>query len=182
MSEYISDLKVITGVLNGNGDYSVLLARYKTRIYSFLLRMLGNPHDAEDVAQETFIKAYKNLASYDTNRPFISWLFAIAHNCAIDFIRKRGTQLLSLDDDENPVSIADTALCTEKAAQSACDMQAVESALLKLPPIYKEAFLLLAKEGLEYAEIAEITGVPISSVKIRIFRARQLIMKYLGEM
>lgn len=171
------DEKAVRRCLEGETDaFETLVARYEARVYSLLLRLVGNPTDAEDLAQETFVKAYRKLETWEAGRPFLSWLFKIAHNTALDFLRARRPEHQTLDDPEQPVDVAERA-----PAEPEIDAGSVERALAELPPLYREALLLRHHEELDYAEIARITGAPLGTVKIRIFRGRELLRRRLAE-
>jgi RNA polymerase sigma-70 factor (ECF subfamily) len=172
----LDDANVVARARRGEEDaYAELLSRYRDRIFTFILRLVGDAHDAEDLAQEAFLKAFRSLDRYDAGRPFISWLFKIAHNTAYDHLRARRVDV-SLDDDEgNPREIEDGGPTPEAFASSSLNKDLIEKAFAALPPGYREAILLRHKEELEYAQIAEILGIPEGTVKIRLFRGRDLL-------
>ena len=90
MNDNENDRAAVRRARNGDDSaYAELLARHRDRVFSFLLRLLGSSQDAEDVAQEAFVKAFSHLDSYDSVRPFVSWLFGIAHHAALDHLRAR---------------------------------------------------------------------------------------------
>lgn len=93
------DEAAVARALKGDDSaFAELLGRYRDRIFTFLLRLAGDARDAEDLAQEAFLRAFTKLESYDRSRPFISWLFRIAHNLAVDFLRAKDPQSLELDE------------------------------------------------------------------------------------
>lgn len=152
-------------------SYAELLARYRDRVFSFLLRLVGDPSDAEDLAQVAFLKAFESLDRYDPARPFLSWVFKIAHNAAYDHLRAR-RQDAPLDDEALEVPGPGG---VEADVESVLDRELVERALAAMPPAYREVLLLRHKEELEYSQIAEITGLPEGTVKIRLFRGRGML-------
>lgn len=156
--------------------HAALLERHQGRVYSFLLRLTGDRHDAEDLAQAVFLKAFCSLDSFDLARPFHSWLFAVAHHAALDFLRSRRVDL-SLDHDDHPIDPADGADGPERLAEAALDGALVERLIAALPPLYREALLLRHVEGLSVDEVAAALGVPEGTVKIRLFRARELMRR-----
>lgn len=156
-----------------NSAFAGLLEIYQDRIYSYALRLLKDAQAAEDAAQETFIKAFRRLSSYDTARPFSSWLFRIAHNNCMDALRAGG-RTVSMDVEEFP-DLPDGALGVAESVAAALDSECVEALLASLPAIYSEALLLAYREDLGPAEIARVTGVPEGTVKARLFRGRELI-------
>jgi len=176
------DLDAVRRCLRGETSaFGELLKRYKLRVFSYLLRVVRNPSDAEDLAQETFLKAYGGLGSYDPLHPFLTWLFRIAHNCAVDFLRRRRPEELSLEGEE-PLEVPDPASSPERTAEAASAKDCVDQALACLPAPYREALVLRHKEGLDYRSMSEVLGIPEGTVKIRIFRGRDLLRKRLLEM
>lgn len=159
--------------------YAELLARHRDRIFSFLLRLLGSASDAEDVAQEAFVKAFTRLDSYDPARPFISWLFGIAHHAALDHLRARRPEALSLDDPDEAVEPADPARGAEASAAAVLDAELLEKLLAALPPLYREPLLLRYKEEMDLPEISRVLSLPEGTVKVRLFRARDMLKRKL---
>lgn len=164
--------------------YAAVLELYRDRVYALLLRLVRDPADAEDLAQEAFLKAFRALGSYDASRPLLSWLFKIAHNTALDFLRARGAGLAALDDPESgydPVSPEAGAEASLLALERA---ERLEKLIASLPPLYREVLQLRHVEDLDYRAIGEVTGLPEGTVKIRLFRARELLrakLEALGE-
>ncbi len=155
--------------------FNILLDRYKDRIFTFILRLVRNPADAEDLAQDTFIKAFRKLASYDTSRPMLTWLFRIAHNTVIDFKRKQRGKVVSLDADEEPMQIREPGPSLEEAAVSRHEGELVDRMLAALPDAYRETLILRHKEGMDVAEIARALEVPVGTIKARLSRARGIL-------
>lgn len=181
MTEILTDKELTRAVLGGDaGAYAFILRRYQDRVYSFLLRLCGNPADAEDALQETFIKAFEKLSSYNSDRPLLSWLFAIAHNAAVDAMRRRGENTVELETEEGAVNLPDGLPPVERLVAVTLEMEAVEAALARVPAQYREALLLHAREELSYEEICGITGASLATVKIRIYRARQALERELA--
>lgn len=155
--------------------FEEILQKYKNRVFSLIYRMVQNPSDAEDLAQESFLKAFQNLSSYDPGRPFLSWLFKITHNTTLDFLRARKPEALSLHDEDHPIEIADPRFSQEQMLEAAFQKEKLEKLLSSLPPLYREVLILKHQEGLNYLEIGQILQIPAATVKIRIFRARNLM-------
>lgn len=155
-----------------------LVERYQRPVYSLLVRIVRNPESAEDIAQEAFVKAWRALARFDPSRKFSSWLFKIAHNSALDALRRQGVDTISLDapigDSEEPPELpADPAAENPLRRLVARDSgRALEAAIGELRPQYREILLLRFQEGLAYEEIADVLSIPLGTVKIHIFRAR----------
>ncbi|MCX5787268.1 MAG: sigma-70 family RNA polymerase sigma factor [Elusimicrobia bacterium] len=176
---YDTDREIVLGCLVGEeAAFEVLLGRYQVRVFSFVARLAGNESDAEDLCQEIFLKAFVNLEAYDQDRPLISWLLGIAHNCVVDFLRSRKPGV-SLDDEEAPFDPPDSGQAVEEAVQSALDQQTFEGLIAELPERYREAMLLRHLEELDYAAMADVLGLPQGTVKIRLFRAREMMRKRL---
>ncbi|MCX5785203.1 MAG: RNA polymerase sigma factor [Elusimicrobia bacterium] len=174
-----TDIPLIQRCLaNDSGAFEVLLDRYKKQIFSFIFRLIRNPEDAEDLAQDTFIKAFRNLNSYNSSYPFITWLFRIAHNTCVDFLRAKKPQTLSIDDENTP-DIADGPDSTHKTVELKLQQEEAEKLLAALPPLYSEVLLLQFREDLPIKQIAEILQIPEGTVKVRLFRAKALIRKRL---
>ena len=139
---------------------------------------------AEDLAQETFVKAYRNLAAFDTTRRLSSWLFRIAHNTAVDALRRQQPAVVSLDArGDNPGS------AVEAAAPAAADPverealgRAIADALERLRPEYRAAISLRYDQDLSFDEIGQIMGCPSSTVKARMFHARARLRSVLSRL
>lgn len=164
-----------------------LVLRYERPVYGFLLRLVRVRELAEDLAQETFVKAWGALARYDGQHRMASWLFKIAHNAAVDHLRRKGLATVSLtppDDGEGMgygATLADPAAETpEHAAERSELAVALEAALASLRPEYREVMVLRFQEGLAYEEIAGVTGLPMGTVKTHIHRARKEMAARLG--
>lgn len=163
--------------------FRTLVERFERPVYALIVRMVHDAEQAEDLAQETFVKAWKALGRFDPERKFSSWLFKIAHNSALDALRRRGEEPLSLDapvgpDDEPRELPADPA--AENPLRTALGREAgrvLEAALGELRPAYREILLLRFGEELAYEEIAEVTGLPLGTVKVHLFRARAELAK-----
>ena len=159
----------------GDGHaFSRLVAAYQTPIYNLCYRLLSNPHDAEEAAQETFLRAYARLNGYDPGRPFKSWLFAIAHHHCIDRLRRQRLTLLSLDDEpvlQPAIWRAATRTPEEQAMRREREAD-VQQALTTLRPKDRSALIMRYWYALSYEEIAQVTASTVSAVKSRLHRAR----------
>lgn len=181
MTRREEDIIAIHRCLNNEpAAFRELLERYKNQIFSLIVRLVQNPSDAEDIAQDAFIKAFKNLSSYDSNYPFITWLFKIAHNTTIDFIRAKKPAMVSIHDDENPIDMEEPGQPLEGALDSVLQQAFLDKLLAALPHLYREALVLRHKEGLDLKEIAQVLQIPEGTVKIRLFRARDMLRQKLA--
>ncbi len=158
---------------------------YKDKIYQLCYRMLGNSHEAEDIAQEAFIRAYVNINSYDMDKKFSTWLYRIATNLTIDRIRKKkpdyyldaevtGTEGLTM---YSQVA-ADVAL-PEDQVETMELQEMIQKEILKLPDKYRSVIVLKYIDELSLIEISEILNLPIGTVKTRIHRGREALRKQL---
>ncbi len=154
--------------------FAALIGAYQTGIYNLCYRMMGDAREAEDAAQETFLRAYSQFHRYDPIRPFKTWLFAIASHHCIDRLRKRRNIWLSLDDDllaEGALWRASTPNPEEIALRRERSDE-VTTLLAQLAPKDRSAIVLRYWGGLSYAEIAVVLGASVSAVKSRLHRAR----------
>jgi len=153
--------------------FTQLVESYQRPVFNLCYRMLGDPAEAEDAAQETFIRAYTRLASYDVNRKFSSWLLAIASHYCIDQLRRRRFGLVSLDDLPSGNWLSDAGPEPEQVALSHEAQHYVRALLNTLPPDYRAAVILRYWHELSYEEIAETLDATLPAIKSRLFRARQ---------
>jgi RNA polymerase sigma-70 factor (ECF subfamily) len=153
-----------------------LLNVYKGRIFSYILRMVKNYHDAEDLTFDTFIKCFRALDSFDRSRRFSTWLFSIAHNTTIDFFRKNRIQYEYID--ERHASNTDFVREFEIKKK----MELIDQAITQLAPIDRELVVLFHKEEYSYQEISDIVHLPITTIKTRLHRARKRLRDMVRQM
>jgi RNA polymerase sigma-70 factor (ECF subfamily) len=155
-------------------------------VISLISKVLGERGDraaAEDLAQETFVKAYLKLAAFDTTRRFSSWLFRIAHNAAIDAMRRSRTAVVISGDPEEIESLSDAA-SVESArdpAETAALGRALDEALRSLRPEHRAAIMLRYEEGLSFEDIAHVLGVAEATARSFVHRARKQLAARLAE-
>lgn len=157
------------------GDQSAMAAlvdRFRAQVFGLCYRILGHRQDAEDMAQESFVRALRSLASYDTRRDFRPWLLTIAGNRCRSFLATRGRRCAVLDADQ----IADDAP-DEHAARNLAEE--VELALRQIRPEYRQSFVLFHERQMSYAEIAEALECPVGTVKTWVHRARRELADHL---
>jgi RNA polymerase sigma-70 factor (ECF subfamily) len=172
-----TDQQLISDYLSGDENaLSEIIGRYLKPIFSFIYRLTSNPQDAQDITQETFIKAWRNLKKYKTGESFRTWIFTIAHNTAIDWLRKKRNLVFS--DFENSKgenfleeNIADTSLLPDEIIIQNENKQLIEDALSKLPPTYKEVIILHYMNELTFDEIGQVLKKPLNTVKSQHRRA-----------
>ncbi|MFI5234261.1 MAG: sigma-70 family RNA polymerase sigma factor [Gemmatimonadales bacterium] len=189
----VSDQEVVLAARRGSeAAYRELLRRYERPIFSLIYRMVRDRELAEDLAQETFVKALNALDSYRPEYKFSSWIFKIANNVAIDQLRRRELDTLSLDGApgaETPDAIEATALQIGSKGESPLEElearelgSAIERAIGKLRPEYRSCILLRHVEGRAYEEIAEMLELPLGTVKTYIHRARNELRGHLADL
>jgi RNA polymerase sigma-70 factor (ECF subfamily) len=154
--------------------YAKIVEAYQKPVFSLCYRMLGNPNDAEDAAQEAFLRAYKNLSRYDPERSFATWLLSIASHYCIDQLRKRRLTTFSIDAEENEWRQPSDPGPNPEAALVANEKQERVRALLDvLKPRDRAAVVMHYWHGYSYEEIAESLSLSTSAVKSRLYRARR---------
>lgn len=182
----MDDRAVIEQVLAGDNDaFGILVERYQTKIYNLALRMCGNEDDAFDLAQESFLRAWRNLGSFQFESAFSTWLFRLCSNICLDFLRakkRRAAVSLTMTDDEgeeNQLELPDPGKTPEEAVFAAEDRELLTRALNELPADQREILTLRAIDDLSYSEIARILNLQEGTVKSRLSRARTALRKKL---
>ena len=173
----LSDYDLIQKCLNEDKEYfSELVSRYKNLVYSVILRMTNNQDEVGDLAQEVFIKIYKNLSRYCPDYKFSTWVIRITTNHVIDFRRKKQQETVSFE-------AAEFEMASGESPEAEYIKQEQRNTLKKmvddLPDMYKIPIVLYHSEGLSYQEISEVMEEPLSKVKNRIFRGRKLLKESL---
>jgi len=178
------DYMLVQRALNDKDQraYTELMGRYKDSVYFMLLKMVNNSDDAEDLTIETFSKAFKRLDQYTPQFAFSTWLFKIASNHSIDFIRKKRIKAVSIDqgfsneDGESYViPVKEESLDPEESMQKDERVQRMRDVVEKLKPRYKRLVELRYFEEKSYEEISEILELPLGTVKAQLFRARDFM-------
>ena len=170
-----TDQELVLLVMDGDQyAFAELVERYQQSVYNLTYRMLGESGEAEDAAQEAFLRAYKHLKRYDPDRSFKTWLLSIASNYCIDRIRKRRLTWLSIDEPLPPhPALTSDAPGPEEAAVRGERSEAVSELLDTLAPDYRAAVVLRYWYDMPYADIAQALETTESAIKSRLFRARQ---------
>jgi len=178
------DYELVQKALLGDEKaFARLLSRYKDTIYFMLLKMLNNRSDAEDLTLEAFGKAFKNLHQYSPTYAFSTWLFKIASNNCIDFLRKRKGIIISLENDSEQGEVSETLRLKSKDLNPEERMIRKQKAILlhkvvrRLKPHYQTLVELRYFNELSYEEIAKELNLPLGTVKAQLFRARQMLFK-----
>lgn len=159
--------------LKGNPDaFAEIVETYQRPVFNLCYRMLGTAEDAEDASQETFLRAYNGLRSYDTQRSFSTWLLSIAAHYCIDQIRRRRMVMLSMD--QNPtINPPDPAKGPEAITSQNEQQRQIQALLSTLSPQDRAAVVMLYWYDFSYQEIADALGLTVSAVKSRLHRARR---------
>lgn len=155
--------------------FGKLIEAYQRPVYNLAYRMLNNSGEAEEAAQEAFIRAYTRLHTYDPSHKFSTWMLSITSNYCIDLIRKRRALLLSIDEPlpPHPALMSDGQKGPEAQLVMNEQQEMVQSLLQELPADYRQAVILRYWHELSYEEIAEMMDTTVSAIKSRLFRARR---------
>ncbi len=179
-SEGLTDIELIASAIRGREDgFEELVRRYQRQITNYVFRMLNDYDASLDVTQEVFIKVYNSLAKYSSEYKFSTWLYRIAHNAAIDHIRRRSPNQQSLESENGDgafqLQLESTDPTPEQERERSEWRTEIAAVVKCLPAAYRELILLRHSQDLSYDEIAEITGLPLGTVKNRLFRAREMM-------
>ena len=182
----VADCDLVTRAVAGREDgFEELVRRYQRPIAAYVYRMVGDYEAALDVTQEVFIKVYNSLRRYRSEFKFSTWIYRIAHNSAIDHLRRYSTRGQSLtnefDGEPYDLPIESRRLSPEQESERAERRAEIEQVVRQLPTAYRELVLLRHSHDLSYDEIAEITGLPLGTVKNRLFRAREVMRQQFVE-
>lgn len=172
-----SDVEVLADVAGGDIDaYGKIVNRYKIRLYNFIFRFVGDRETAEDIVQETFLRAFRKRQEYRAIANFSTWLFTIAGNLAKSELRRRKRwRLFSLHRDEEfdtGLDLPDESYRPDTVTESSIADVQIQQAIVSLPANYRQVILLRDVEGLSYQEISEIVACPVGTIKSRVNRAR----------
>ena len=166
--------------------FAALVQLYEKRVYHFILKSLRNPEDAFDISQETFLRIHRSLSLFRGQSSFSTWVFSIAHNLCIDFVRKqkrRGLHLPSVNEDDLEMqNLSDARYDPVAAFEKREVVSEIDRALAAISPDLREIFLLREVAGLQYQEIADTLEIELGTVKSRIARARAALAKELHDL
>jgi len=180
------DAHLIHSALRGDqAAYKKLMKKYHDQIANLIYRIIHQREQVEDLAQEVFIKAFASLGSFNEEYAFSTWLYKIATNSSIDYIRKKKLRTFSIDkpiameESDTTYELPDSTYEPDKHIIQRQRSHLIQEAINKLPEKYKKVITLRHSEERDYSEIAKILKLPIGTVKAHIFRARELLNKYL---
>src|SRR3989449_6423323 len=182
----VADGELVVSALSGReACFEELVRRYQRPIAAYVYRMVGNYDAALDLTQEVFIKVYNSLARYRSEFKFSTWIYKIAHNAAIDHLRRHAvreqTLTGSVEGERREVAIESRRLTPEQESERKERRSEIESVVQLLQASYRELIVLRHSHDLSYDEIAEVTGLPLGTVKNRLFRAREAMRDLLME-
>jgi RNA polymerase sigma factor (sigma-70 family) len=168
----------IDKVLEGNANaYSVIVERHKNRVYNLAFRICCNHEEAEEISQDSFLKAYRALGSFKRKSSFSTWLYRIVYNTAISYVRTKKREVLSLED--FPVDAADFigTGTTEEDAENEYRRSLLNFAFQKISDEERSLITLHYYEEMSTEEMSDVTGISKSNIKVKLFRARQKMLQ-----
>jgi RNA polymerase sigma-70 factor (ECF subfamily) len=183
-----TDAELVRGALDGSqAAFREIVERYQRAVFGVIVRVVRDQARAEELAQDTFVKAFRALHTYDVHRRFAAWLLTVAHHVAIDEVRKGSLDTVSLDaltqpkpDGSRTLEIADAKAPTPAALAERGELaEALRTAISSLRTEYRELVSLKYEQELEYEDIVEITGLPMGTVKSSLHRARRELAEQL---
>jgi RNA polymerase sigma-70 factor (ECF subfamily) len=181
-----ADTELVVRAIAGREDgFEELVRRYQRPIVAYVYRMVGDYDAALDLAQEVFIKVYNSLGRYRPEFKFSTWIYRIAHNAAIDHLRRQGasrTEEMQVECEDGTTfekPLASKSLTPEQETERGERRAEIEEVVALLPHAYRELIVLRHSHDLSYDEIAEVTALPLGTVKNRIFRAREAMRELL---
>jgi RNA polymerase sigma-70 factor (ECF subfamily) len=183
----VADSELVARAVAGREDeFEELVRRYQRPIAAYVYRMVGDYEAALDLTQEVFIKIYGSLARYRSEYKFSTWIYKIAHNAAVDHLRRsvtRGQQSLVCESEGEPrdLVLPSGKPSPEQESEREERRAEIESVVRQLPGAYRELIVLRHSHDLSYDEIAEVTGLPLGTVKNRLFRAREIMRQHFVE-
>ena len=188
--DHKNEAEIVARVLNGDRQaYALLVEEYKTPIYNLAYRMTRNSQDAEDLAQETFLRSFDQLFRFDAKRSFYSWLYTISLNIIRNHIKKNSSRRLDnfrqvekisgTDDFDDKRFASQESQVRDKLSKER--EEELERCLQKLSPELRELLILRFYQGLSFEVISEITGLSLSAIKMRVYRGLEKLRKYIEE-
>jgi RNA polymerase sigma-70 factor, ECF subfamily len=179
-----ADCDLVTRAVNGREDgFEELVRRYQRPIAAYVYRMVGDYEAALDLTQEVFIKVYNSLKRYRSEFKFSTWIYKIAHNASVDYLRRYGTRGVAttkalvgeFEGEQYELPLESRRLSPEQESERAERCAEIESVVRSLPTVYRELVLLRHSHDMSYDEIADVTALPLGTVKNRLFRAREMM-------
>ncbi len=174
----MTDEAIIELVLNGNTHiFSGLVDKYRDNVYGMAFRFTNNSSDAQDLSQEIFIKAFKNLHRFNGRSKFSTWLYRLSYNLCIDWTRSNKHRPAAVDLSEYDNELAESRAGPEESLMVKQRRQALRQAIYGLKDKYRNILILFYFQGLSYEEIAGIMEIPVKTVETQLYRARKQLKK-----
>jgi RNA polymerase sigma-70 factor (ECF subfamily) len=182
----IADCELVARAIRGREDgFNELVRRYQRPIAAYVYRMVGDYDSALDLTQEVFIKVYSSLARYRPEFKFSTWIYKIAHNASVDHLRRNASReqaiISEVDGEERELTVMSRKLSPEQEYAVEERRAEIERVVRQLPSVYRELIILRHQHDLSYDEIAEVTSLPLGTVKNRLFRAREMMRQQFVE-
>ena len=167
----------IAGLKRGDsGALEAVMARYQHRLYRYLIRLTQDPAAADDLFQQTWLRVIEKIGRYDARRHFTPWLFSVAHNLAIDYLRKHRETSLDVPEESGISPVDQLVAGGSDPLEQLLEFERgamLAAAIAKLPIIHREVLTLRFEEDMKLEQIAEVSGIPLSTVKSRLLRAME---------
>lgn len=170
-----------------NSAFEQIMKKYREPIWHHIFKMVRNEEEVDDLVQETFIKAFSSLASYSTQFAFSTWLYKIATNHTIDFLRRRKLRTVSIDkpiqtkDGEMELEIPDSEYRPDRHIVEDERNQLIQEAISQLPEKYYKVIVMRHQQEMSYEDIADELQLPLGTIKAHIFRAREMLYRFLKD-
>jgi RNA polymerase sigma-70 factor (ECF subfamily) len=176
MPESASDEDLALLVQRGDSEqFGVLMSRYEKRLVRYGSRFLAREDDIREIVQDVFIRTYQDIQSFDASQKFSPWIYRIAHNTFANELRRKSRNPIHLPDFDLLVSHAPSTEAADTESEHASLVRLVESGLASIAPKYREVLVLYFMEELSYKEIAEVLHIPVSTVGVRLARAKSVL-------
>ncbi len=180
LQQEVTDIELVERALDDDKlAQREIVLRYQGPIYAYIYRWMRNRADAEDLTQDVFIKTFRALATYSRQSSFRAWLYRIARNRVIDFLRRKKPQSVDIEVDE--LEDIEDGCTPSEIYEGAAQSEKLNDLVDSLPDLYREVLLLRHRDELSYDEIVEATGLALGTVKARLHRARNILKKRLDE-
>lgn len=178
----LSDEQLVMLVRQGCNDaFSILVERYQKQVFALAYRLGGDYDEARDMAQESFLRVYRELGRYDESRRFFPWMYRVAHNTCINLMHRRPKETTPLDTVlDLQTDPADQAVNPGLSYEQQETSQVINQALQALPESYRLPLVMKYLEGMSYQQISEQLGLPISTIETRLFRGRKMLKNTLS--
>ncbi|HMK08739.1 MAG TPA: sigma-70 family RNA polymerase sigma factor [Anaerolineales bacterium] len=176
-----SDRWLVQRTRGGDIDaFGELVRRYQSSVYGVCYRLLGDSAEAEDLAQEAFLRAFRRLASYDADRPFGPWMRRVAANLTLNALQRRRPAPLEWEDEADQIG-GDPEEMPEQAGERSALAERLRAGLLRLPEAYRAVIELRHYQDMSYEEMASALGIGVGDVRTRLFRARRMMARWLSD-